>query len=75
MQQGAVREYPSGFVLEIFAGIGVRYNSIDCTLTDEEASHRDLGDWTVPTNNILRKGDHLIPRFNLGIKIGFALEK
>ena len=60
-------------MLSLNLGIGLRYNDVKNKLTLEESESRELGDWTVPTNWIQRKGNNLIPKFNLGFKVGFRI--
>lgn len=72
---GFVREYDCGFILEGMVGFGLRYNMVTNDLTEEESSNRLLGDWTVPTNYLIKKGNHIIPRFHFGIKVGWKIGK
>jgi hypothetical protein len=72
---GSVREYDCGFIFEIMAGFGLRYNMVTNDLTEQESEGRELGDWTTPTNYLIKKGNHIIPRFHLGIKVGWRICK
>lgn len=68
--------YNSGLVLGINVGLGIRYNEVINELTEDQASHRNFGDWNNPTGWIQQKGGHIIPKFNmLGFKIGYRFKK
>jgi len=72
---GFVRQYKSRLIFEFMTGFGLRYNMVSNDLSEEESSHRELGDWTVPTNYLIKKGNHIIPRFHAGIKVGWRICK
>ena len=70
---GTTAIYYKRFVLEGFVGLGVRYRETTCTLTQEEAENRILGDWTVPGTWIYRCGNFISPHLNLGFRIGYKI--
>lgn len=61
-------------VLDFYVGIGMRYNIVKCALTDEEAENRELGDWNNANTYIQKNGNHLIPKFNCGFRIGYKVK-
>lgn len=69
---GAIFTYKSPFYWGFNFGFGLRYNKVINNLTMEEALSRELGDYTVPTTWIQKKGTHIIPKFNIGLKIGYC---
>lgn len=77
--EGIVFQYGSQFtklkwlVIDIYGGLGIRFNHINCSLTQEEAENRQLGDWDNPENNAQKIGNTIIPRLNFGIKLGYKL--
>ena len=60
-------------VLNIYAGLGLRFNSVECNISELEANNRYLGDWNNPKNWIHKCGTHVIPNFNLGFRIGYRI--
>lgn len=73
LQYGFMRTWKTGFLLEFSLGLGLRYNQVTCTLNEEEAEHRNLGDWNAPSNYIYRCGNHLIHKFNFSLKLGWRI--
>jgi hypothetical protein len=74
-QYGCVWRFAKILFLELHVDLGIRYNSVQSDLTELEATNRELGDWTVPWNTILKPGNHLILKWNMGLKIGLQLFK
>lgn len=70
---GARYEFARNFILNVNAGCGLRYNQVLNELTQEEAESRELGDWTVPQTWHQQKGNHIIPKFNFTLKMGFRI--
>lgn len=72
LNAGFNRQFASRLNLTFYFGLGMRYNYLVNTLTQQESDSRSLGDWTVPHNWIQQKGTHWIPKINFGFKIGYA---
>lgn len=70
---GARYEFAGNFIINLNAGFGFRYNQVLNELTQEEAESRELGDWTVPQSWHQKKGNHIIPKFNFTLKLGFRI--
>jgi hypothetical protein len=70
---GVVKNFKCGFVIEGYAGAGLRLNKVRADLTAYEERNRMLGDSAVPANWIFKTGDHIIPKFSLGVKIGYRI--
>jgi hypothetical protein len=63
-------KYENGLVMEIYCGAGIRLNCGSVDLSDALADGRWFGDWTVPSNYTHNKGFHVIPKFQVGFRIG-----
>jgi hypothetical protein len=73
VQRGFIRQFPCGFILELYVGIGLRYNQVKSNLSADELAHRSFGDSTLPFDLSLQEGNHIVPRINLGVKVGFRV--
>lgn len=73
VQRGFVRQYKSGFMLELYAGLGLRYNQVKSNLSADELDHRSFGDSTLPFDLSLQEGKHVVPRINAGVKVGIRI--
>lgn len=77
VKYGLVKIYKSRFVIDLYAGVGVRYFSKGYfTLTPEEEegllAGENHGDWVGAGQRAT--GDFWIPNVNAGIKIGFRIK-
>ena len=65
--------YKRRLIIEGFIGLGVRFKNVTCTLTQEEADHRNFGDWNNPDSWVNKCGKFITPDFNFGILIGYKI--
>ncbi|MBL4756034.1 MAG: hypothetical protein JKY52_20875 [Flavobacteriales bacterium] len=70
---GARKQLGSRIIIDFYTGAGIRLNMVKCNLSNSEARFRELGDWTNPSNFIEKCGTHIIPKFYLGLNVGYRL--
>jgi hypothetical protein len=73
-QYGTLLVKRKRLIVDIYTGLGIRYNHVTCDLTDNEAKNRELGDWNNPNNWIQKCGKNIIPKFTCGVKIGYRIK-
>jgi hypothetical protein len=62
-------------MLELYFGLGMRYNQVKSNLSADELAHRSFGDSTLPFDLSLQEGNHIVPRINVGVKVGFRIHR
>ncbi|MFM9986843.1 MAG: hypothetical protein ACKVOK_16505 [Flavobacteriales bacterium] len=70
---GGIQHFKHNLFLEVYGGLGLRFNTIKCDLPDHEAHGRYFGDWPVPSNYSMNEGYHVNLKFNFGVKLGFSI--
>ncbi len=70
---GGIQHFKHNLFLEVYGGLGLRFNTIRCDLPEYEANGRFLGDWPSPFNYSMNEGYHVNIKINFGVKLGFSI--
>lgn len=72
IKMGWMNVFKNGIVMDLFAGLGLRYRVVNSTLSDEENGHiKSSGDYSI--NKVLNmKGSGFGPNLDAGVKIGYC---
>lgn len=65
--------FKNRFLVNPYAGLGVRTHKLQCSLSESETNNRILGDWNNPKNWIQACGRKTYLKLQVGLRIGYRI--